>query len=186
MTMYNAADAGTRNSWQFDPPHTLVEFSAKHMMITTVKGHFKSVRGTLVYDEADPSRSSVEAEIDAASLYTGTQMRDDDLRSHRFLEVERYPTITFRSTRVEMLSSDHALVVGDLTIHGVTREVVLATELTGRGKNPEGKEVVAFEASTSINRKDFGLHWNIALETGGFLVGDIIKIEIVVEGIKEF
>ena len=184
MTTHSDAEAETRGRWQFDPPHTLVEFSTKHMMITTVKGNFKSVHGKLLYDEADPSRSSVEVEIDAASLYTGTDMRDNDLRSPRFLEVDKYPTITFRSTRVEMLSSNHGLVTGDLTIHGVTREVVLDTELTGRGKNPGGKEVVAFEAKTSINRKDFGLHWNVALETGGFLVGDIIKIEIAVECIK--
>jgi polyisoprenoid-binding protein YceI len=103
------------------------------MMITTVKGNFKSVHGTLHYDEEDPSCSSVEVEIDVASLYTGTEMRDNELRSPRFLEVDKYPTITFRSTHVEMLSSNHGLVAGDLTIHGVTREVALDTELTGRG-----------------------------------------------------
>ena len=184
MTTYNKAEAETRNSWQFDAPHTLVEFSAKHMMISTVKGHFQRVRGTLVYDEAEPALSSVEAVIDAASLYTGTAMRDNDLRSPRFLDVETYPTLTFKSTRVEMVSDDHGLVAGDLTIHGVTREVVLDTVRTGRGKNPDGKEVIAFEARTLINRKDFGLHWNMALEIGGFLVGDIIKIEIAIEGIR--
>lgn len=184
MTTSKQAEAETRNSWQLDPAHALVEFSAKHMMITTVKGRFNSVRATLFYDEADPARSSVEAEIDAASLYTGTQMRDDDLRSGHFLEVEKYPTITFKSTRLELMSSEHGLVMGDLTIHGVTREVALDTQLTGRAKNPGGKEVVAFEAKTSINRKDFGLHWNQVLETGSFLVGDIIKIEIAVEWIK--
>jgi polyisoprenoid-binding protein YceI len=184
MATHDAADIETRQYWQLDPPHTLVEFSAKHMMITTVKGHFRSVRGTIFYDEAEPSHSWVEAEIDAASLYTGTEMRDNDLRSDHFLEVDKYPTLTFKSTRVEMVSSDHGRVIGDLTIHGVTREVVLDTQLTGRGKNPAGKEVVAFEASTSINRKDFGLHWNVVLETGAFLVGDIIKIELAVEGVR--
>ncbi len=181
MTTYNETSVETQKNWQFDAPHTLVEFSAKHLMITTVKGHFKNVRGTLVYDEADPSRSRVEAEIDAASLYTGTALRDNDLRSSHFLEVESYPTITFRSTRVELSSSDHGQVIGDLTIHGVTREVALDTELTGRSKNLDGKEVVSFEARTSINRKDFGLHWNMVLETGGVLVSDIINIEIAVE-----
>lgn len=184
MTTYSKAEAETRNSWQFDTPHTLVEFSAKHMMISTVKGHFQNVRGTLIYDEAVPALSSVEAVIDAASLYTGTAMRDNDLRSTRFLDVETYPTLTFKSTRVEMLSDNHGLVAGDLTIHGVTREVVLDTVRTGRGKNLDGKEVVAFEARTSINRKDFGLHWNMALETGGFLVSDIINIEIAIEGVR--
>ncbi len=182
MTIHNEAGVEAQGSWQLDPMHTLVEFSAKHMMITTVKGRFKSVRGTVVYDEADPSRSHVEAEIDAASVDTGVGMRDNDLKSDHFLEVEKYPTITFKSRRVEMVNSEHAKVIGDLTIHGVTREVELATELTGRAKNPStGKEVISFEARTAIDRKDFGLHWNVALETGGILVGDIIKIEIVVE-----
>lgn len=180
MTTPNEA-IETRRNWQLDPAHTLVEFSAKHMMITTVKGRFKSVRGTVVYDEADPSRSHVEAEIDTASIDTGVGMRDNDLKSDHFLEVEKYPTITFKSTRVEMVSSERAKVVGDLTIHGVTREVTLDTELTGRAKAPAGNEVISFEARTSIDRKDFGLHWNMMLETGGFLVGDIVKIEIAVE-----
>lgn len=181
MTTYTQAGAETQKNWQFDAAHTLVEFSAKHLMITTVKGRFNNVRGTLVYDEADPSRSRVEAEIDATSLYTGTSLRDNDLKSSHFLEVEKYPTITFRSTRVELSNSDHGQVIGDLTIHGVTHEVALDTELTGRGKNLDGKEVISFEARTLINRKDFGLHWNVVLETGGVLVGDIIRIEIAVE-----
>ncbi len=181
MATYNKTGAETQQKWQFDAPHTLVEFSAKHLMITTVKGHFKDVHGTLIYDEVDPSRSHVEAEISAASLYTGTAMRDNDLRSSHFLEVEKYPTITFTSTRVELTSHDHGQVIGDLTIHGVTREVVLDTAFTGRSKNLGGKEVISFAARTTINRKDFGLHWNVVLETGGVLVGDIINIEIAVE-----
>jgi polyisoprenoid-binding protein YceI len=174
----------TQSTWHFDAPHTLVEFSAKHLMITTVKGHFKNVRGMLEYDEADLSRSRVEAEIEAASLYTGTALRDHDLRSAHFLEVERYPSITFQSTRVDLSSREHGQVIGDLTIHGVTREVALDTTLSGRGKNLEGQEVIAFEAKTSINRKDFGLHWNVLLETGGVLVGEIIGIEIAVECVR--
>jgi polyisoprenoid-binding protein YceI len=181
MTTYKEVGAQAQKNWQFDAPHTLVEFSAKHLMLTTVKGHFTRVSGMLVYDEADPSRSRVEAEIDAASLSTGTVLRDNDLRSAHFLEVEKYPSITFRSTRVELLSRDHGQVIGELTIHGVTREVVLETRLSGRGKNLEGQEVVSFEARTSIKRKDFGLHWNVVLETGGVLVSDIIGIEIAVE-----
>jgi polyisoprenoid-binding protein YceI len=185
MTTQSEAQNVTTGRWQLDPNHTLVEFSGKHMLITTVKGHFKGVRGTIVLDEADPSSSSVEVEIDAASLYSGVDYRDNHLKSADFLEVEKYPTITFKSARVEPEGSNHAKVIGDLTIHGVTREVVLDTELTGRGKNPMGQEVIAFDAKTSINRKDFGLNWNIALETGGFLVSDIIKIEIAAEGIKQ-
>lgn len=184
MAMYRETRAGAQKNWQYDAQHTLVEFSAKHLMLTTVKGHFKNVRGTLVYDEEDPSRSYVEAEIDASSLTTGITLRDNDLRSDHFLEVEKYPTITFKSTRVELSSSDHGQVIGDLTIHGVTREVSLDTKLMGRGKNLDGKEVISFEARTSIDRKDFGLHWNVVLETGGVLVGDIINIEIAVECIR--
>jgi polyisoprenoid-binding protein YceI len=185
MTTHSEKESVTQNTWQLDPYHTLVEFSGKHMMITTVKGYFQSVRGILIFDEADPSRSSVEVEIDAASLATGVEYRDNHLKSADFLEVEKYPLITFKSTRVEPVSSDHGKVIGDLTIHGVTHEVVLDTELTGRGKNPRNQEVVAFDAKTAINRKDFGLTWNMAMETGGILVSDTIKIEISVEGIKQ-
>jgi polyisoprenoid-binding protein YceI len=185
MTTQSEAGVPTRSTWQLDPAHTLVEFSGKHMMFTTVKGHFKSVRGTIVLDEADPSRSSVEVEIDTPSLYSGVEYRDNHLKSPDFLDSERHPTITFKSTRVELLGSDHAKVSGDLTIRGITREVMLDTELTGRGKDPMGREVISFDARTQINRKDFGLTWNLALETGGFLVGDIIKIELAVEAIKQ-
>lgn len=181
MATGNVTEAETRHRWQIDPAHTLVEFSTKHMMITTVKGHFRNVRGTLIYDETDPSQSTVEAEIDATSIYTGTEMRDNDLRSDHFLEVEKYPTITFKSTRVELASPERGQVIGDLTIHGITREVALDTQLEGSGKSPWGQEVISFEARTTINRKDFDLHWNVVLETGGFLVGDIIKIEIAAE-----
>ena len=185
MTTQSEAGVPTRSTWQLDPAHTLVEFSGKHMMFTTVKGHFKSVRGTIVLDEADPSRSSVEVEIDTPSLYSGVEYRDNHLKSPDFLDIERHPTITFKSTRVELLGSDHAKVIGELTIRGITREVVLDTELSGRGKDPRGREVISFDARTQINRKDFGLTWNMALETGGFLVGDIIKIELAVEAMKQ-
>lgn len=180
-TQSEAGAATTRSTWQLDPNHTLVQFIGKHLMITTVRGHFKSVRGTLILDEAAPANSSVEVEIDAASLDSGVEYRDNHLKSADFLEAEKYPLITFKSTRVEPEDAEHAKIIGDLTIHGVTREVVLDTEFTGRGKDPMGKEVVSFDAKTSINRKDFGLNWNVALETGGWLVGDTIKIEISTE-----
>jgi polyisoprenoid-binding protein YceI len=178
------ADA-TRSTWTLDPAHTLVEFSGKHMMFTTVKGHFKSVRGTIVLDEANPANSSVEAEIDAASLDSGVEYRDNHLRSADFLDVEQYPTLTFKSSHIELLGDHRAFITGDLTIHGVTRQVVLDTELTGRGQSPHHKETIGFEAHTTINRKDFGLTWNVALETGGVLVGDTIKIELAVEAHQE-
>jgi polyisoprenoid-binding protein YceI len=155
------------------------------MLFTTVKGHFKNVSGTIVLDEADPFRSSVEVEIDASTLSSGVEQRDTHLKSPDFLDIERHPLIPFKSTSVERLSSDHAKVIGDLTIRGITCEVVLDTQLAGRGKDPLGREMISFDARTQINRKDFGLTWNMALETGGFLVGDIIKIELAVEAIKQ-
>ncbi len=168
MTTHGETTATTRSIWKLDPNHTLVEFSGKHMMFTTVKGHFKNVNGTIVLDEADPSRSSVEVEIDASTLYSGVERRDTHLKSPDFLDIQNYSVITFK-------------------IRGVTREVVLDTELTGRGKMPMpgAPETVGFEARTQINRKDFGLTWNVALETGGLLVGDIIKIELAVEAHKQ-
>lgn len=185
MTTQSETGATTRSVWQLDPMHTLVEFSGKHMMFTTVKGHFKSVRGSIVLDEANPSNSSVEVEIDTPSLYSGVDYRDNHLKSPDFLDIENHPVIAFKSTRVEPIDSEHARVIGDLTIRGVTREVVLDTELTGRGKNPRKDEIIGFDAKTSFNRKDFGLTWNMALETGGFLVGDTIKIEIALEATRQ-
>src|SRR6266566_3101097 len=172
MTMYNEAGAATRSVWQIDPRQAHVKFSSKHMMFTTIKGHFKSVRGTIILDEANPVSSSVEVEIDTSNLYSGVQYRDNYLKSPDFLDVEKYPTITFKSTRVELMGSDRAQVVGD-------------TRLTERGKGPGGQEAIEFEARTSINRKDFGLTWNMALEADGFLVSDTIKIEIAVEALKQ-
>src|SRR4051794_2198325 len=188
MTTQNNIDTGvqiqqpaTTSTWTLDPAHTLVEFSGKHMMFTTVKGHFKSVRGTIVLDEQDVSRSSVEAEIDTESLYSGVDYRDTHLKSADFLHIEEHPLITFKSTRVEPVGEGHVRVYGDLAIRGVTREVVLDTEVTGRAMNPFKKETLGIDAKTQINRKDFGLTWNMALESGGFLVGDTVKIELAIE-----
>lgn len=183
--MASASPSVGVTTWHIDPAHTLVEFSVKHMMFTTVKGRFTGVRGTIRLDEANPTNSYVESEIDAATITTGDERRDAHLQSAEFLDVEKYPTITFKSTRVEVLDSERARVMGNLTIHGVTREVTLDTEYTGRGTTPFGTEVVGFEARTTINRKDFGLIWNVSLESGGVLVGDTIKIEIQVEAVRE-
>jgi polyisoprenoid-binding protein YceI len=187
-TAYTNQSTGTpavQPTWVFDPAHSAVEFSAKHMMITTVRGRFNTVDVKLDLHENDLTHSSVEATIDAASLETSDATRNKHLQSGDFLEVEKYPNITFKSKRIERIKDDHYRVVGDLTIRDVTREVELDTTLEGRGTNPWGKEVVAFEAKTSINRKDFGLQWNVALETGGVLVGDTIKIEIQVQASKQ-
>ncbi|MGI9146428.1 MAG: YceI family protein [Chloroflexota bacterium] len=172
-------------TYRLDPAHSLVELSAKHMMFTTVKGRFTGVTGTIVESANDPQgSSSVQAEIDAATLSTGDEKRDQHLRSADFLDVANHPTITFKSTRIEG-SGEHYRVIGDLTIHGTTREVTLETTLNGTGKSPFGAELVGYSAETEINRKDFGLNWNVALEAGGVLVSDRIKILLEIQAVRE-
>ena len=182
MTLAQAPAAAT---WQVDPAHTTVGFAGKHMMFTTVRGRFKAVEGTILYDEADPTRSLVDVRIDAASIDSGVEQRDGHLKSPDFLDVANHPMIAFKSTRVEPIDARRARVFGDLTIRGVTREVELDAVYTGGGVNPWGKQVIGFEATTRINRKDFGLTWNVALETGGFLVGDQIAIDVDVQAVKQ-
>ena len=171
-------------TWQFDPAHTTVEFTAKHMMFTTVRGRFTGVTGTITLDEDDITRSNVTATIDAGSLTTGEANRDGHLRSADFLDVEQYPTLTFTSTRVERAHGDRLRLVGDLTIRGVTREVTFDTVYNGRGVNPWGKQVLGFTAETTISRSDFGLVWNVALEAGGVLVSDAVKISLEIQAVQ--
>jgi polyisoprenoid-binding protein YceI len=165
--------AGT---WVIDPAHTEVGFVVRHMMVSKVKGRFGKVEGTITVAE-DVLKSSVEATIDASSIDTRDENRDAHLKSADFFDVENYPTITFRSTGLRADGSDFVLD-GDLTIHGTTRPVSLALEFNGAQPNPlaEGKPTAGFSAHTEISRKDFGLEWNVALETGGVLVADKIKI----------
>lgn len=172
---------GSRTLWLADPAHTDVSFSAKHMMIATVKGRFTQVEATLELDEADFTNSTVEARIDASSLYTGVDYRDNHLRSADFILAEQYPHITFQSARIERTGKDRYNVHGDLTIRDVTRPVVLDATFEGRGFAHDGKEHVGFSARTTVNRKDWGLNWNVALETGGVLVGEQVKIAIDLE-----
>jgi polyisoprenoid-binding protein YceI len=184
-TVQEETRTGT-STWQIDPSHSLIEFSAKHLMITTVKGRFTSVSGTITVDEQNPDRSKVEAEIATATLVTGADQRDEHLRSPDFLDVEKFPTITFRSKRIQGTSKnpgDEFRVTGDLSIHGTTREVTLDAVYEGTGKDPWGGERVSFSATTKIDRRDFGLTWNQALETGGLLVGNEIKISIEVQAV---
>jgi polyisoprenoid-binding protein YceI len=175
----------TATTWAIDAGHTTVEFSVKHMMVSTTKGRFGGVTGTLVVDEQDPTRSYATVEIDAGSVDTREERRDAHLRSADFFNVETHPQITFKSTRVVPDSNDRYKVYGNLTILGVTREVVLNTEYHGQNKTPWGSEVIGFSAETKISRKEWGLTYNAALETGGFLVGDDIKIHLEVEAIKQ-
>ena len=179
---------GTRTTtWILDPKHTLVEFAARYMLFTTVKGRFTGVSGTIRSDERDddPSGSSVEVEIDAASLDTGEPQRDTHLRSADFLDVERFPSLTFSSTRIEPIDRERFRVYGELTIRDVTREVALDARRHGRVRTPFGTEVAGFTATTEINRTDWGLTWNVALEAGGWLVGDTVNILLEVQAIRQ-
>jgi polyisoprenoid-binding protein YceI len=172
-------------TYQIDPAHSSAQFTVRHMMITNVHGGFKKVSGSVVYDAENPANSSVNAEIDAASINTNEEQRDTHLRSGDFLDVDNFPTITFRSTNVEKSGDDEFKVTGDLTIHGVTRPVVLNVEGPApEGKDPWGNTRTGATATTKIKRSDFGLTWNAALETGGILVGDDLKIELDLSLIK--
>jgi polyisoprenoid-binding protein YceI len=184
--MANAQTAGI-STWNLDPAHSLVEFSAKHMMITSVKGRFTDLKGTIQVDESHPDRSTVEVEIAAGSITTGVGQRDDHLRSADFLDVENHPAITFRSTRVEgayAQPGDSFRVVGDLTIRGTTREVTLDVTFEGTGRDPWGGERASFSAETRLDRREFDLTWNQALETGGILVGNQLKLSLEVQAVK--
>jgi polyisoprenoid-binding protein YceI len=172
-------------TWAVDPAHTHVEFAVKHLMISTVRGRFGGVTGTVVTDETDPARGSAEIEIEAASIDTRESQRDAHLKSADFFDVETHPKLIFKSKRVADVKGDHFKLIGDLTIHGVTREVALDVTSGGRGKDPWGGERAAFSATTTIKRSEYGLTWNQALETGGFLVGDEIKISLDVELVKK-
>lgn len=180
-------ETSTATIWAIDPAHTLVEFSAKHMMITTVKGRFTEVSGEIRMDETHPDLSSATAELGVASINTGVGQRDDHLRSADFLDAENFGQITFRSTKVEGAVDrvgDTFQLTGDLTIRGTTRPVTLEVTYDGRGKDPWGGERVSFSASGRIDRRDFGLTWNQALETGGILVGNEIKISVEVQAVR--
>ena len=171
-------------TWKIDPSHALIEFAVRHLMISTVKGRFTGVQGSLRTDESDRSKSELEVTIDAASIDTREAQRDAHLRSADFLDVEKFPTLTFRSRRVMESGGSEFKLAGDLTVHGVTREVILNVSEQGRVKDPWGGQRVGYIATTSIKRSDFGLTWNVALETGGFVVGDDVKIVIEVELVK--
>jgi polyisoprenoid-binding protein YceI len=173
------------STWKIDPAHSVAEFKVKHMMIANVKGKFSNISGSLTLDEADPSRSSVEATIPLETVFTGDAQRDAHLKSPDFFHVEKNPEMTFKSTKIEVKRPGELAVTGDLTIHGVTKAVTFAVEgPTPPAKDPWGNTRVGLEATTKINRKDFGLGWNAALETGGVLVGDEVAITLDVEFIK--
>jgi len=174
-------------TWNIDPAHTTVEFAIKHMMFTTVRGRFKDVSGAIVVDEQNPNNSRVDVEIDAKSIDTGVGDRDAHLRSADFLDADNHPKITFKSRRVEgahVKAGDRFRVTGDLTIRGKSMEVVLDASFEGTGKDPWGNEKAGFSATTQIDRRQWGLTWNQALETGGILVANMLKIEIEAQAVK--
>jgi polyisoprenoid-binding protein YceI len=171
-------------AWEIDAAHSLVEFSVKHMMVSTVKGRFGQYSGVLDLDEPNPHDSKVDVTIQTGSIDTHDPNRDAHLRSADFFDAEKYPTITFKSTTVEKLSDEEYRVTGDLTMHGVTREVPLQVTLEGQTKDMQGKRRAGFSIRTAVNRKDFGLNWNVALEAGGVLVGEKVNINIEAEVIE--
>ena len=181
VVLFSAAAAAQAVQYEIDPVHSSAQFSVRHLMISNVRGEFAKVTGTVVYDPKNLKASSVEATIDATSINTHEPKRDNHLKSPDFFDVAKYPTLTFKSKKVEKAGAGKLRVTGDLTIHGVTKEVVLDVE----GPTPEAKMGPSIRsgasASTTVNRKDFGLTWNKALESGGVLVGDEVKITLEIE-----
>jgi polyisoprenoid-binding protein YceI len=173
------------SSWAIDNSHSHIAFTARHMMISKVRGRFQNFTGTVEFDEQNPINSSVSVQIEAASIDTRDEKRDGHLSSPDFLDAANHPYLSFVSKRIEVIDASHGKIVGDLTIRGVTREVVLEAEYNGQAKSPWGTTSAGFNASTKINRKDWGLNWNVALETGGVLVGEEVSIEIELEIVKQ-
>jgi polyisoprenoid-binding protein YceI len=182
-----STSAPALTTWKIDPAHSQAEFAIRHLMISTVKGRFGVVNGTVVTDESDLTKSKIEASLDVASIHTHEAQRDAHLKSADFFDAEKYPAIGFRGTRITDVAADKSefKLIGDLSIHGVTREVSLQVTSEGRGKDPWGGERAGFSAHTKIKRSEFGLTWNQALETGGFVVGDEVKITLDVELVKQ-
>ncbi len=184
MTAVQAAPTGAKTVWKLDPAHTLVEFSAKHLMISTVKGRIAGVEGSILLDEKEPFNSTVEVTLDAKTLDTRIEQRDQHLRSGDFLDVEKFPVIKFNSTDIQGDEQNFKLT-GDLTIRDITRPITLDVTYEGRTKDPWGGERVGFSATGKLDRRAYGLTWNVVLETGGLTVGNDIKIQIEVEAIKQ-
>ena len=180
---------GTRKvhtmAWQIDTSHSEIQFTVRHMMISKVRGNFASFSGNIELDENNPAAAAVDVTVDIASIDTRDEQRDGHLRSADFFDVETYPQAHFRSTNVERIGDKKAKVTGDLTLHGVTKPIILDVEYEGMAKSPWGTYSAGFTASTKLNRKEWGLSWNQALETGGVLVGEEVTINVEVELVKQ-
>jgi polyisoprenoid-binding protein YceI len=172
-------------TWQIDASHSHIQFAVRHMMISTVRGSFEKFSGTVEFDENEPNKTFVAIEIDANSINTRDERRDGHLKSPDFFDAATYPTLTFKSTRVEKTGPRQGKLIGNLTIKNVTREVSLDVEYAGQAKSPWGTISAGARATGKINRKDWGLNWNQALETGGVLVGDEVKLELELELVKQ-
>lgn len=171
-------------AWQLDKSHSEVTFTVRHMMVSKVRGQFEQFTADVNFDEQTPSNTTVYAEIQTASVNSRDPQRDGHLRSDDFFNAEQYPLMVFRSKRVEQKDAQHGKLIGDLTIRDVSKEVALDVEYTGQGKTPWGTEMVGFSGKTVINRKEWGLNWNAALESGGVLVSENVTIEIELELVK--
>jgi polyisoprenoid-binding protein YceI len=172
-------------TWTADPMHSIAEFAVKHFVVTTVKGRFRDLAATLHIDEANPENSWAEAKIAVASVDTNVEARDNDLRSDNFFSADKFPYITFRSTRLERQDEERFRLTGDLTIRDVTKEVGLDGEYEGQIDDPYGNQRAGFTATTEINRSDFGMRWNQVIEGGGVTVGDKVKITLHIEAIRQ-
>lgn len=184
--LISTSSVAATTTWTIDPAHSSASFKVKHMMISDVRGSFRDLQGSVVIDEDNLKNSQVDVKIVADSIDTGIQKRDDHLRSADFFDVAKYPSLTFTSKQVKDVTAESFKLVGDLTIHGVTKEVTLdVTGPSAEAKDPWGNIRKAAQATTKINRKDFGLTYNAVLETGGVLVGDEVQIELEVQFIKQ-
>ena len=172
-------------TWNIDSAHSEVNFSVRHMMISNVRGQFQKFSGTIDFDETNPANTTVAVQIDVASINTGDEKRDAHLKSPDFFDAEHYPHLTFHSTRVDVKDKTHAVLYGDLIIRDVPHEIALDVEFNGLAKSPWGTTNAGFSAKAQIKRKNWGLNWNVALETGGWLVSDDLHISIDLEIIKQ-
>ena len=180
-----AAPAFAQSSWEIDPAHSNVQFGVRHMMISTVRGKFTKFTATATGDEKDAAHAGVQASIDVASIDTGDEKRDAHLKTADFFDAEKFPTITFKSTKVEAAGDRRFKLHGDLTMHGVTKPVVLDVEATPEVKGMRGETRAGARATTKINRKDFGVNWSKTMDGGGVVVGDEVDVTIEVEGVKK-
>ena len=180
-----SADIASAQLYNVDPAHSSVQFRIRHLF-STVTGRFEKFEGKIGYDEKDPKKSHFEGSIDAASINTNNAKRDDHLRAPDFFDVAKYPKITFEKSEVTEVSSDGKTgkMRGNLTMHGVTKPVVIDVEMLGKGKDPQGKERIGLRGTTKVNRKDFGITWNKAMDAGGALLGDEVTIELDAEGVR--